>query len=225
MVLYGQPVAEKIYQQLSQKINELKDKKIHPDLAIILVGDDLASIKYVKAKEKIARKLGVEFHLYYLKKDSSADKIISLIKDLNNNKFVNGIVVQLPLPSDLPTEEIIRTIDPKKDIDGFSGQFSAPTAEAIIKILSFYNIDYRNKKIVIIGHGILVGKPLAAMLKSQGIEAVVCDSKTNNLKKYTLKADILVTATGVKGLINQKMITSKTVVIDAGASESEGRLI
>ena len=169
MVLYGQPVAEKIYQQLSQKINELKDKKIHPDLAIILVGDDLASIKYVKAKEKIARKLGVEFHLYYLKKDSSADKIISLIKDLNNNKFVNGIVVQLPLPSDLPTEEIIRTIDPKKDIDGFSGRFSAPTAEAIIKILSFYNIDYRNKKIVIVGHGILVGKPLAAMLKSQGI--------------------------------------------------------
>jgi len=129
------------------------------------------------------------------------------------------------LPASIDTNKIIENVDEKKDIDGLLGNFVAPTAQAILDILNYYQIDLNQKKIVIVGHGRLVGQPLEKILKNQKINVAICDSKTNNLKEETLQADILISATGVPGLILPEMVRVDTIVIDAGSSEANGKMV
>jgi len=225
MILRGLPVAQKIYDRLKEKIEELKQKNIKPHLAVILVGDDPASLKYVELKEKKAAELGVEFKFYHLPANVLTKNIEELINDLNKNKFIQGIIIQLPLPKEFATDNLLEKIDPKKDIDGLTSDYTAPTAAAILEILKFYQIELKDKKIVIVGRGKLVGKPLQKMLMAQTYEPLVCDSETQNLKEETLKADILILATGVPGLIKPGMVKNGAIVIDAGTSESNGKMV
>ncbi|AKM82039.1 MAG: FolD bifunctional protein, methylenetetrahydrofolate dehydrogenase (NADP+) / methenyltetrahydrofolate cyclohydrolase [Berkelbacteria bacterium GW2011_GWE1_39_12] len=226
MILYGKPVAEKIYETMQKEMEGLKDR---PFLAIVLVGENPASLAYVKLKEKIAEKLNIGFKLYHLPEFSSQESVEKIISELNENKYVNGIVVQLPLPEGMETEKIIGLINPKKDTDGFAyqgiGEFPAPTAQAILDILNFYKIDLEGKKFVIIGHGRLVGQPLERLLLKRHITASICDSKTTNLKEKTLLADILISATGVPGLIQPDMVKPDAIVIDAGTAEVGGKMV
>lgn len=226
MILYGKPVVEKIYENLKQKIEGLERK---PFLAIILVGENPASVSYVKIKEKIADKLSIGFKMYHFPKIVSQENVEELITKLNQNKFVTGIVVQLPLPEKIDAEKIIGLVDREKDVDGLSsqemGRFSAPTAKAILDILDFYQIDISSKKTVILGRGKLVGAPLEKMLKEKNIDVIVCDSQTPNLKEKTLQANILISATGVPGLVKSDMVKSDAVIIDAGTAEADGKMV
>lgn len=222
MIFYGKLVAEKIYEKIEKEKLSLKEK---PFLAIILVGNDPASLAYVHLKEKIAARLGFGFKIYHFLEDIKQEELESLISDLNNNDFISGVVIQLPLPDSIDTEKIIKKVDERKDIDGFSGSFVAPTAQAILDILDYYQIDLKQKKIVIVGHGRLVGQPLEIILKTKNIFVTVCDSKTENLKDETLQADILISATGVPGLITPEMVRPDAIVIDAGSSEANGKMV
>lgn len=220
MILSGKPVAEKIYLSLQKDLKKTSRKY----LAVILVGEDPASLSYVKIKEKIAERLGIGFRLYHLSGIASEKEVLELVADLNQNKFVSGIMVQLPLLQSFSEEKILKKIVQEKDIEGFFGKFSPPTAQAILEILKFYQIGLKNKKIVIVGYGQLVGKPLEKLLKKQGLKPIVCDSKTKDLKGKILTADILISAVGIPSLIKKNMVSEKAVVIDAGTAESKGKI-
>lgn len=223
MILLGKPVAEKIYLELSREIKELQQKNLSPTLAAILVGEDPASLSYVKAKEKRAEKLGINFKLYHLAGMVQETRILELIEELNRNLFIHAIVIQLPLTEGFDTDKILKVINPQKDIDGFSGQYPAPTAQAIMEIFNFYEIDLKSKKIVIVGFGRLVGKPLSDLLKKQGLQPIICTS-SSEIASETLDANIIISATGTPGLIKPEMVSEKAVVIDAGTAESQGKI-
>jgi len=224
MIFYGKPVAKKIYADLEKELSKLKDKNICPNLGVILVGEDFASLSYVRAKEKIAEKLGIGFRLFHLPGISSEKQVEKILEDLNQNKFISGIIVQLPLPKDFNSERILQKIAPKKDIDGFYGDFAPPTAEAILEILKFYQISPKGKKIVLLGYGRLVGKPLEKLLRKQGFEPAICEKKTPDLEGKLATAEIIVSATGVSHLIKAAMVKKEAVIIDAGTSEVGGKL-
>ena len=137
MILYGRPVAEKIYHKLNQDLAKLKAQGIHPCLTVILVGEDSVSQIYVREKEKVASELGIGFKLYQFPAMISSKKVADLIRDLNHAQAISGVVLQLPLPADFKTDQILKTIDPQKDVDGFQGKYPAPTAQAILEILKF----------------------------------------------------------------------------------------
>lgn len=223
MILSGKPVAEKIYQKVKPCLSAGRFDK-PPLMAVILVGEDKASLAYVHAKAKKAENLGVGFKLFHLSGITNERKILELIEDLNKNKYIDGIAVQLPLPEGIDTEKVLKAILPEKDIDGFySEKFSSPTAQAILEILKFYNIDIKKKKIVIVGYGRLVGKPFAEMLKKEGIQPIICTSNSD-IASETIDADIIISATGTPKLIKPGMISEKAVVIDAGTAESKGKI-
>ena len=220
MILHGKPVAEKIYQKVQSDLKKISKKY----LAVVLVGEDPASLSYIKIKEKIAQRLGLNFHLYHLPGIVSEKEVLKLLADLNQNKFIAGIVVQLPLPKGWSDQKILDYVSLEKDIDGFKGRYPSPTAQAILETLKFYQISLKDKKIVIIGHGRLVGEPLEKLLLKQGLKPIVCDSQTKDLKAKILSADILVSAVGRPGFVKADMVSEKAVVIDAGTAESKGKI-
>jgi methylenetetrahydrofolate dehydrogenase (NADP+)/methenyltetrahydrofolate cyclohydrolase len=223
MELLGTVVAEQIQKDLKVKVKNLKSRGINPSLAVLLVGDDPASVTYVRAKEKVAENLGINFRVFHFATNAREDQVLELIDELNNDPKLHGIIIQLPLPKDFDTEKIIKAIISKKDVDGLLGEFSAPPAEAILALLEYYHIGLEGN-IVIVGHGRLVGKPLEKILKKRGLNPRILDSTSKNLKEETLKADILISATGVPGLIKPDMVTEKAIVIDAGTAESKGEV-
>ncbi|MFA6493111.1 MAG: bifunctional 5,10-methylenetetrahydrofolate dehydrogenase/5,10-methenyltetrahydrofolate cyclohydrolase [Patescibacteria group bacterium] len=225
MILKGKEVAEKIYKNLQKDIEELKSKGNCPTMAVVLVGEDPASLTYVKVKEKKVITLGIDFKLFHLPAIASQNQLEELLDDLNRNKYIHGIIVQLPLPTDFDKERVLKKIDPQKDIDGFSGDLlPPPTAQAILEILKFYKIELKNKKIVIVGRGFLVGEPLEKLLLGLGFRPEVCDSETKNLGEKVSRAEILISATGNPGLITPDMVNEKMVVIDAGTAEAGGKM-
>lgn len=221
MILYGKPVADKIYNDLKK---EIISHKLKPFLAVILSGEDPESLSYIKAKEKIAEELGIGFRLYQYPEIAREDEIIKLLNDLNRNQYISGIVVQLPLPIKMSTDKILKKIMPLKDIDGFSKQYLSPAALAIIEILKYYHISLGNKNIVLVGRGKLVGAPLEKLLINMNIKVQVCDRETQNLAEITKKADIIISATGIPNLITNNMTKKDVVLIDAGTAEVGGKI-
>lgn len=225
MILYGKPVAEKLEQDIKIEITKLAQENIKPFLAVILVGEDPASILYTRKKREKAENLGIGFRLYHLPLNTPEQHILDLVNLLNSNKEVHGLIIQLPLPENLDTAKILAAITPKKDIDGLNGGQTPPAAAAVLEIINFYNIDLMGKKIVLVGHGKLVGAPLEKILTAQGVEVLVCDSKTNDLKSVTLSADIIISGVGKPGLITPEMVRKEATVIDAGTAESKGSTV
>ncbi len=215
MILYGEPVALEIYQTLS---------KAKASLAVILVGEDPVSLSYVHAKEKKALELGINFKLYCFPNIASERQVIELIEKLNSDSEIDGVIVQLPLPKEFDVNRVLKKISPDKDIDGFfSEKFTPPTVCAILEILNHYQIDLKGKKVVIVGHGRLVGKPLATLLQKKGIEPKICTSDSD-IAFETKDADIIISATGVLNLIKPEMVSEKAIIIDAGTAESNGKI-
>lgn len=221
MILFGKPVAEKIYTEIKK---EMYEKKLKPFLAVILVGENSASISYINAKERVAKELSIGFRLYHFPEIAREEEVLKLINDLNRNDYISGIVVQLPLPEKMSIANIINKISPEKDVDGFLGKYPTPAASAILEILNYYKIELENKNIVIIGRGRLVGAPLEKLLIEKNIKTKICDKKTSNLGEVTRSADIIISATGASDLITSEMVNSDTIVIDAGIAESSGKI-
>lgn len=232
MLIDGQKIAEQIKNELKEKIAKINRKL---KLAVILVGNDEASKLYIKMKKKACEEAGIDFLNYELPEKTSSDEIISLIKKLNEDKSITGILAQLPLPSHIKQEKIFESIDYKKDVDGFSpknfgnlligNEVLVPcTPLGIITMLEYLHINLEGKNVVVVNHSIVVGKPLAVMLLNRNATVTVCHVKTRNLVEHIKKADIVITAAGVPKLIKKEMIKEGAVIIDAGISKADGKI-
>ena len=215
---------------------EITDKKLRLTLAVILIGNDPASEKYVEIKRKASEKAGISFQLWRFAEHDTKNDIIKLINKLNKNKKVTGIVIQLPLPGDFVPNELLQAIDPKKDVDGltstnlgkllkgFDGLFPA-TPSGVVSLLNYYKIPLVGKKVTVVGQSNLVGKPLAQMLLNDDATVLIANSKTKNLKALTLDSDIVISAAGSPSLITADMITKGTVVVDIGTTLVDGKIV
>ena len=228
-ILDGKKLRDKIFEDLKDKINKMKKK---PTLAVILVGENPASQIYVRNKKKTAEKLGINSLSIEYPADISEKELVAKIEELNNDKNVTAILVQLPLPKHINKNKVIDAILPQKDVDGltpynlgklFSGEkpYVYPcTPKGILLLLDEYNIELDGKNIVVIGRSNLVGKPVAQMLLNRNATVTMCHSHTKNLSEITKTADIVVSAVG-KNVIGEKMLKSNCVVIDVGIFRDE----
>lgn len=224
MILYTKLAVQKIRLKLIKKIRHLKHK---PTLAVVLVGNNPVSLHFVTQKEKTALGMGCKLELFRIKNNAPQIRVISLIEKLNKDKRISGIIVQLPLPSKCNTEQVVAAIRRSKDIDNLRGDalFIPPTVQAIWQIMAeCKSQDAKRKKILIVGYGRLVGKPLHAFLKKKGFKKIsLADIYTKNLDELTLGADIIVSGVGKPNLI--KNVKKGAIVIDAGSSPYKGKIV
>ena len=217
--------AREHYTALLQK--RIKELAFTPCLAIIQVGNRADSDSFIKAKKSFAKKIGVkEIHINCDEKVTQ-DELLEIIKKYNEDKTVQGIIVQLPLPSHLDSEIIINSIDSKKDVDGLTRDtsFIPATARGISELLDFYEIDLSGKKVCVVGRSKLVGTPIANMCRKRGSIVTVCHSQTEDMERETRKAGILIVAIGKANFINEKYVSNGQIVIDVGITRGDDRLI
>jgi len=229
IILNGKKTGAAIEENLKKEILEIK--KIYnkiPGLAVILVGNDKPSQTYVNLKNKKCKEIGIYSEVHNLKENISQKEIINLIKSLNHNKKIHGILVQLPIPKHLDTSKIIEVIDPEKDVDGFHpinmGQlaigipkFIPCTPYGVLKLIEHYNIEVKGKNAVIIGCSNVVGKPLGLLLQfCETATCTLCHIETKNISKHTKNADIIISAVGKPNLITKDMVKKDAIVIDVG---------
>ena len=231
-IIDGKAISNTIKEELRDEVAKLKKQGISPCLAVIQVGNDPASTVYVNNKKKACEYIGIESLSYELEGDTPGEELISLIKDLNSNEKVNGILVQLPLPSHIDEALIIRTIDPDKDVDGFhptnvgrlwigEAGFLSCTPAGVIQLLKRSDISIEGKNCVIIGRSNIVGKPMAALLIRENGTVTIAHSRTKDLKALAKTADILIVAIGKKKFITSEYIKEGAVVIDVGIHRDE----
>ena len=227
VIIDGKAIAKKTREYLKKEVEELKENGINPKLSVIMVGDNAASKVYIKNKSKACDEVGVKYEEYILGADIKQEELTRLIEKLNNDKTVNGILLQSPLPPNLDINEAIKKIDYKKDVDGFHpmnigklvlGQdtFVSCTPYGIMRLFEEYNIDLCGKNVVILGRSNIVGKPLIQCCINKNATVTVCHSKTKELEKITKEADILITAIGKPEFIKAEMVKENVVVIDVG---------
>jgi methylenetetrahydrofolate dehydrogenase (NADP+)/methenyltetrahydrofolate cyclohydrolase len=233
MILDGLKTSKKIETLLLQEIRRLKNKL---KLVIILVGNDPASKKYVEKKYQKCIETGIECEIIKYKKAISEKQLIAKINQLNRAEDVSGILVQLPLPNHINRRKVLDAINLNKDVDGlnsvnlikilFNEEDILPaTPKGILRLLEEYKIKLLGKNICIIGFSDIVGKPLVMMCLNRGATVSVAHDRTRDLKLHTLKADIVMTATGVAGLITKDMIKEKTIVVDIGINRRNGKIV
>lgn len=232
ILLDGKSLSAKIKDELKGNINSYVQT---PILAVITIGDDAASEVYVKNKRKACEYVGISFlHLDYAS-CVKEEVVIKKIKQLNKDKSINGIILQLPIPDNFNVSKIINTIDPSKDVDGLTNIQAGKliqnekclmpcTPKGIMEILKEYKIELEGKHVVIVGRSILVGKPFMLECINKNATVTMCHSKTKDLKSYTKDADILVVAVGKKYLIDKTMVKKDSVIIDVGINRIDGKL-
>ena len=233
----GKALEKKIREELKEEVTELRKQGIIPKLAVIMVGDDKASAVYVRNKSKACNEIGIEFEEYLKDANITQEELIALIKELNNRKDVDGILLQSPIPKGLDIREAFNTIDASKDVDGFNpinvgklsigeDAFISCTPYGVVKMLEAYNIPVEGKRAVIIGRSNIVGKPLIQCLLNKNATVTVCHSKTKNIDEITKQADILVAALGKLKFVTENMVKDGATVIDVGINRNEdGKLV
>ena len=230
LILSGKDLSEKIKAETASKCS-LFEKKFSrkPCLAVVLVGDNPASQTYVKSKKKACEELGIAHLDVEFKSDITQNQLLDCVHELNENPMVDGILVQMPLPSHIDELAVTQTISPDKDVDGFHPQnigklllgqkgLVACTPKGILRILDHYNIETSGKDVCIVGRSNIVGKPMAALLmqKDRNATVTVCHSKTKDLASYVKRADIVIAAVGSVNAITEDMVKDGAVVIDVG---------
>ena len=229
-IMDGREYSKEILAQIKLKFKKLQKK---PTMTVILVGNDTASQIYVNNKEKTAQELGFISKTYRLKENTSSNELKDLILNLNLDEDTDAILLQLPLPKHLVSQDFIELIDPKKDVDGFhpincgrlltnSNPYAIScTPKGVIKLLKKYNVQIQGANTLVIGRSNMVGKPLIHLLLEQNATVTVAHSKTKNLPQIARTADILISATGIKGLVTKDFVKSGAVVVDVGISRDE----
>jgi len=240
IILDGKKLATKIKEQLKSEVQQLVEKGYrNPSLAVILVGNDPASQVYVKNKRKACEEVGINSLYIHLQENTSEEELLNIIGKLNQDKDVDGILVQLPLPKHINPHKIINSISPEKDVDGFHpenvGKLATGIGDGIVPctplgiwiMLKEYGIDTFKKDVVIVGASNIVGKPMGLIfLKDEEATVTICHKNTADLRKHTEDADILVVAVGKPKLITSDMVKNGVVVIDVGINRLEdGRLV
>ena len=236
VLIDGKKVSMEIRSRLKQETEELKNKTGRmPGLATVLVGEDPASAVYVRNKNKVCQEVGFQSFGQNLPAETTEDELLEVIKKLNENDEVNGILVQLPLPDHIDSEKILLSIKPEKDVDGFhpinvgklaigSALLTPCTPTGIIELLDYYNIEIAGKHAVVLGRSNIVGKPVALLLLQRNATVTICHSRTSNLKQVTSQADILIAAVGRPGFVGSEMVKDNAVVIDVGINRVDGKL-
>ncbi len=231
MLANGKKIAEQILRQAKATIVKLR---LRPSLAIILVGNNAASLTYIKRKQEAAKRIGIEVSVYKLANTITTSQVIKKIKSLSRQKL-SGLIVQLPLPRKMDTRKILNSIPPELDVDFLTytslGQLASaenklepPTPSAILEVLKYYKVPIAGKEIVVVGRGWLIGRPLTNLLMKLPVTITVCGKSTKNLASHTRKADILISAVGKRNLIKASMIKKGAVVIDAGFVMYQGKI-
>jgi len=232
-IIDGKVLAQQIEGEVRSGVESLESGRgVTPGLATILVGDDPASKMYVRLKHKACERVGIRAEDFLLPAETSQKELFALIDTLNKNRDVHAILLQLPLPKHLSPQEAMEAIAPAKDADGFhpynmgklmiGDEGLVPcTPHGVIRALEEYNVPIKGKNVVIIGHSNVVGKPMAAMFLNRDATVSVCHVFTDDLNRYTLGADILVVAAGVKHLIKADIVKEGVVIFDVGITKEE----
>jgi methylenetetrahydrofolate dehydrogenase (NADP+)/methenyltetrahydrofolate cyclohydrolase len=231
LILSGKDVSQSVYKSLLNRISILKNHNITPGLAVVLVGEDPASQVYIQSKTKKFKQLNLNTESFKLLDSTTEDELLNIIHDLNENDQFHGILVQLPLPRHIDTQQIIEAIDPKKDVDGFHPEnagllsigkprFIPCTPKGIMRILSHYNIGLKGKHVVVVGRSNIVGRPISILtsLKQKGANGTttICHSGTPDISQFTKSADVIIVALGVPQFLTGEMLKDGAVVIDVG---------
>ena len=236
-ILDGKKVSAKVREDLKLEVDNLKKEGIKPKLAVIMVGNDLASKVYVRNKNKACEEIGIEYEEFLLGEETTMEELLNVIDNLNKNQNIDGILLQSPIPKHLDINKAFRAILPEKDVDGFhpinAGKLSIGekcfvpcTPHGVVKIIEEYNIETEGKNVVIVGRSNIVGKPLIQCMLQKNATVTVCHSKTRNLEEFTKKADILIVAIGKQKFITENMVKEGVVVIDIGINRNEeGKLV
>jgi len=233
-ILDGRKVANEIYDNLANEVQTLNTEELYPKLVVILVGNDLASLSYIKQKRKACEKTGIIWDQINYETSVTTNKLIEKIHELNEQSDVHGILVQLPLPKHIYEPEVIKAIDPQKDVDGFTAynlgkMFISPefehlppcTPAGVIDLLDRYKIEIKGQNVTIVGASNIVGKPLATMFINRKATVTLCNSSTKDLKAETLKADIVAVGVGKRDLITADMVKNGVVLVDIGCNRKE----
>ena len=227
VIIDGKELAKKIRANLKIECDELKKKNIKSKLAVIMVGEDPASKVYVRNKSRACEDVGIKYEEYLLDLNTTQKELVELIEKLNNDKTINGILLQSPIPSNLDINEAFRTISPEKDVDGFNpinvgmlvlnqDTFVSCTPYGIMKMFEEYDIDLTGKNVVILGRSNIVGKPLIHCCLNKNATVISCHSKTQNLAQKAKEADVLISAIGKANFVTADMVKDGAVVIDVG---------
>ena len=232
-IIDGNKIAQDIRNEVRQSAISLKEQKgIIPGLAVVLVGEDPASQVYVGKKAKACAEVGFLSREYKLPAETDEEKLLKIIRKLNRDKLIHGILVQLPLPKHISTEKIIAAIDPRKDVDGFhpynvgglvtgSPMFVPCTPRGIMELIARTGIDLKGKEAVVVGRSNIVGKPIALLLLAQHATVTICHSRTKDLPAVIRRADILIAAVGKAHMIKADMVKDGAIVIDVGVNRLE----
>ncbi len=237
VIVDGKKLASDIKEEVKIEVENLAKKYgKSPSLATILVGNNPASEIYINLKDKASKEVGINSMIYRFSETITEEELFKKILELNVNKDINGILVQMPLPKHINTEKIMEAINYKKDVDGFnpinSGRLmnnnetlASCTPKGVMEMLEKYGVQIEGSNVTIINHSPVVGKPLALMLLSRNATVTVCHIFTKNLKEHTLKADILISAVGKPNLITEDMVKENAVVVDVGISRVNGKIL
>jgi len=238
VIIDGNKIAQEVRHQVLKEALDFKGETgIVPGLAVILVGEDPASLVYVGRKAKACAEVGFLSREYKLPADTSEAKLLNIIGKLNADQAIHGILVQLPLPKQISTDKIIAAIDPQKDVDGFhpynvgglvSGNplFIPCTPRGIMELISQTGIHLAGKEAVVVGRSNIVGKPMALLLLAQHATVTICHSRTKDLPAVTRRADVLIAAVGKPEMIKANMVKDGAIVIDVGVNRMEsGKLV
>ena len=228
----GKKISQEIKDELKEKVTQLKKEGKEVTLAVIQVGNDPASTVYVGNKKKACEYIGIRSLAYELSEDTTEEKLLELIRELNVRTDVNGILVQLPLPKHINEDLVIKTIAPEKDVDGFHPQsvgalsigqkgFVSCTPAGVIQLLKRTGIEIEGKECVVLGRSNIVGKPMALLLLRENGTVTICHSKTKDLKEVPKRADILVVAVGKPKFITKDYVKEGAAVIDVGIHRNE----
>ena len=232
IIIDGKKISAQVKEQVRIETEELVKKGIKPGLAVIIVGDDPASRVYVNNKKKACEKVGFLSKEFALPATTTQEELLSLVKELNEDKEINGILCQLPLPKGLDEKAVIEAISPLKDVDAFHASnvgkimigdydFLPCTPAGVMEMLHSYNIPVEGKECVVIGRSNIVGKPMAMLLLHENGTVTITHSRTKNLKEFTKRADILVAAIGKPKFVTADMVKEGAVVIDVGMDRDE----
>jgi len=240
-IIEGRKIAKEMSESLKVKVDYfIKKYKLTPKLAVIIVGEDPASLFYVKMIARSCEKVSIDFEKHSLSEKSSEEELLKLVDNLNEDKKVSGIIVQVPLPKHINQERIQEAVNPSKDVDCFNPvnmgrlalgkpEFLPCTPYAIYELMKRKNIVAEGKHTVIVGRSNIVGKPMSLILlqKKQYANATltICHSRTNDLAHYTRQADILIAAVGSPEMITRDMVKEGAVIIDVGTNEVDGKLV
>ena len=234
-IIDGKKVAEEVLAECSREIEDLKSNGITPGLAVVLVGEDPASQVYVNSKVRKCAELGIHSEKVVLSKGASQDEVLATVKHLNEDASIHGILVQSPPPSQIDEEEIVRTIDPAKDVDGFhpenvaklaledSSGFVPCTPAGCMRLLEASGVETSGADAVVVGRSMIVGKPMALLLMARGSDATVtvAHSRTKDLAEVCRRADIIVAAVGIPEFIKKDFVKQGATIIDVGINRVE----